>query len=149
MRLIAAVTTVLSIGLLGQEKAQELKPEQVVIEANKAEFEWYKDLESTEAAQKVKKYFTGSRYDNIVGRVSRAIKRGDKAKSAYNNIKILGSAEVKGDTAIVRTTESGELAWTPSGIRWPEGGPTKDLAHTYFLVRINGQWKVSRDEFEQ
>lgn len=151
---VTAILVVLIAVAGGAAHCQEKQPtpEEVVIEANKAEYALYNDLESKEAAERVKQFFTGDRLENIEGRVRRAIKRKDKAKSAWNEVKIQ-SKELKpdlhGQRAIVKTLETGELEWAPSGIRWPEHGPTKDLPHTYTLVKIDGVWKVANDEFEQ
>lgn len=144
--MVLVLLCILSRTAYGQGK--ELTPEEVVIEANKAEYALYNELESKQAAERLEQFFTGARLKDIQGRVQRAIKRKDKTKSAYNVVKVVGQAEIRGDTAIVHTTENGELEWV-SGIRWPEHGPTKNLPHTYTLVMIGGVWKVEKDEFEQ
>lgn len=134
------------------------KAKTVVKEANRVEHEWYKDPTNEDRAKMFATLVTGPRYDEVVGRISRAKSRGDKAKDAwcrideFVNVTINTSNHSDGKKnpigAVVKTIETGRLEWTilppPRGV-WEQNRKP----HTYYLVPDGMSWKIERDEFEK
>jgi hypothetical protein len=130
-----------------QHKKEMIK--QVVLKANEAEFQAYKNIPRIDSNQ-LKKYFVeeGTAYNSVLGLLLRSQKRNRKLlipPSSYVVEKI-SVEEVNRDVAIANTTEH----WI---IRWRDLVSNKEILydtvnqHTYYLKNIDGAWKISVDDY--
>jgi hypothetical protein len=150
-----ALLLIFSLAFILWKKSQTIQIQkelisQVVRNANEAEFQAYKNIPQIDSAQ-LKAYFTedGTAYNSVLGLLLRS-KRKKRSLLVPPSSYVLESievAEIGKQQGVAYTTEH----WI---IRWYDSLSQRELLfdtvnqHTYYLVKMDGEWKINVDMYE-